>query len=117
MNNDVKQLFKQVKNSRKYINYGKYIGESLDRSISYSEYISSEYISENIQYSPYKSEVNLFELSDEDFYKEIKNSRRHIRYSDYICENLNKSINYLEYVSEHIDTISYTDYLAESLSK
>jgi hypothetical protein len=112
MNNDVKQLFKQVKNSRKYINYGKYLAESLDRSISYSEYIS-----ENIQYSPYTSEVNLFELSDVDFYKEIKNSRRHIRYSDYICENLNKSINYSEYVSEHIDTISYTAYLAESLSK
>ena len=109
MNNDVKQLFKQVKNSRKYINYGKYLAESLDRSISYSEYIS-----ENIQYSPYKSEVNLFELSDEDFYKEIKNSRRHIRYSDYICENLNKSINYSEYVSEHIDTISYTAYLSEN---
>jgi len=109
MNNDVKQLFKQVKNSRKYINYGKYLAESLDRSISYSEYIS-----ESIQYSPYTSEVNLFELSDVDFYKEIKNSRRHIRYSDYICENLNKSINYSEYVSEHIDTISYTAYLAEN---
>jgi hypothetical protein len=93
MNNDVKQLFKEIKNSRKYISY----------------------ISENIQYSPYTSEVNLFELSDVDFYKEIKNSRRHIRYSDYICENFNKSINYSEYVSKHIDTISYTAYLAEHL--
>jgi hypothetical protein len=50
-------------------------------------------------------------------FKEIKKSRRrHIRYSDYICENLNKSINYSEYICEHIDTnISYAAYLAENL--
>ena len=53
-------------------------------------------------------------------FKEIKRSRdsryKSIKYSEYICENLDKSIKYSEYIFENLDrTISYSTYIAEHL--
>ena len=36
-------------------------------------------------------------------FKEIKRSRDSIKYSEYICENLDKSIEYSEYIFENLD--------------
>ena len=41
-----------------------------------------------------------------------------ISYSEYICENVSKSIDYTEYLAEQLNiTISYTEYIAENIDK
>lgn len=43
------------------------------------------------------------------------NSNVWIQYSEYICENIDKSISYTEYLSESFDKkISYSEYLKSS---
>lgn len=63
MEKDIKDLFKEIKQTRQglinlkkaYINYNEYITEQIDKSIDYTEYISQN-LNREITYSQYVSE-------------------------------------------------------------
>jgi hypothetical protein len=47
-----------------------------------------------------------------------ENLEKAINYSEYLAENLDKNINYSEYLAENLDkNISYSEYIAENLDK
>lgn len=78
---------------------------------SYLLYLRSETIKKiyNPLYVPDKS------------YDGYRNSKFYVivgfNYSQYLAENIDKSISYSEYVSESISGIDYSSYLAENINK
>ena len=112
------------------INYGEYLKEQIEKGINYSEYLK-ECIELGVSYSEYVAEKANKGIEYSEYVAEQAN--KGIKYTEYVAEKANeslttlnekadKSIKYTEYVSEKLvtelkDTISYTDYLAESLNK
>ena len=67
-----------------------------------------------------------YEESVKDLVKNIKQKRNgwrnlkkaYVNYSEYVAEQIDKSMSYTEYIAEQIDrTISYSEYTVEKIDK
>ena len=109
--------------------YYENLQESYTKMTKYLDYLADNVqilVNENLELKT-KAD-NLIKHSDylaENLEKSINYSNylaekldKSIDYSDYISENLGKSIDFSEYIAENVDkTIKYSEYLAENLDK
>lgn len=99
MTND-KRLIESIDNGEGFRGYRKYLRCESIKSLCNRHYVADK------SYSSYKKSKH-YNFSS-------------INYTEYLLDNLDKTISYTEYIAENINEeydISYSDYLAESIDK
>ena len=93
-------------------NYELYYYIDSYESYYYKLYLRSESINKLTDFT-YKQDKSLEGYLKSDFYKLSRKSI--IDYSEYICESVDKTINYTEYIAKECMNISYSEYISEKI--